>query len=339
MLKSNIIVQSPGKLILSGEHAVLYNNTGLAIAINQYTTVEISQNNKLQIKLTLEDLDYADNLTVTAMNKLNASVKQRYLQFLYGNLNISQVITKPFELLNYAIAAFLPQAFDSNLGLDIKVSSNLPIGCGMGSSSASIVAITHALNALTCCMSSQQLFDFNTQVEAMQHGASSGIDILLSTNGGGVFLEQATKHSFTSLDFPLYIVNTGKPANTTGEVVAKVQDVLSADASLLDDFKATAYAMHAALLSQDYTKFVDSINYNQKLLEYINVVPTRVKKFIANLHAQGVGAKLCGAGSLADISAGVVVLTSLHSGLSEMVGELGFKLETIQMDKCGTKII
>ena len=51
-------VKVPGKLILSGEHSVVYGKPALAMAVNRYVTANITEERKPQILLDLADLAY-----------------------------------------------------------------------------------------------------------------------------------------------------------------------------------------------------------------------------------------------------------------------------------------
>ncbi len=56
--------------------------------------------------------------------------------------------------------------------------SDLPIGCGMGSSAATILSVIYAIAThLHLPISQEKLFQLALEAENMQHGRSSGLDL------------------------------------------------------------------------------------------------------------------------------------------------------------------
>jgi mevalonate kinase len=108
---------------------------------------------------------------------------------------------------------------------------------------------------------------------------------------------------------PMYLVNTGTPASTTGQCVEKVAHYFKTN-SIGDDFAAVTNAMDMALKQQDWRGMHEAVRANHRLLARIGVVPERVQKFIAQVEASGGSAKICGAGSVAGDKAGAVLVIS-----------------------------
>src|SRR3990167_2800657 len=99
-------VFAPGKLILSGEHAVLYNQSALAMAINRYVTATITQQTVPRILLDLSDLAHRSHLSFTTLKRIKERIKGKYHRFVQGEFSIREVLQKPVELAQFALSIF-----------------------------------------------------------------------------------------------------------------------------------------------------------------------------------------------------------------------------------------
>jgi mevalonate kinase len=61
-------VYAPGKLILSGEHAVLYGQPALAMAVNRYATATVTKQMLPQISFHLSDLAHRSRVCLVKLN-------------------------------------------------------------------------------------------------------------------------------------------------------------------------------------------------------------------------------------------------------------------------------
>src|SRR5260221_7671008 len=69
------------------------------------------------------------------------------------------------------------------------VQSDIPIGCGMGSSSATILSVMHAVSTyLKIQISPETLYQLALEAENMQHGHSSGFDLRVAQLGGCIYM-------------------------------------------------------------------------------------------------------------------------------------------------------
>ncbi len=215
-------VYAPGKLILSGEHAVVYGKPALAMAVNRYVKSSVSPQLLPLVSFDLSDLAYEHGLTFTALNHLKSRVKQNYQRFISGDFKIRDVLQKPVELAQFAFSLFL-ETLNLKLtqGMKIHVQSDIPIGCGMGSSAATVLSIVHAIaHHLQIELSAEKIFRLSLQAENMQHGYSSGLDLKVCLQGGCILVKDGETHSRAVPNLPMYLVNTGTPKTTTGECVS-----------------------------------------------------------------------------------------------------------------------
>lgn len=332
--------RAPAKLILSGEHAVLYGQPAVAIAINRYINTSVAWSKQTEIQFNLKDLSYLKSFTQQALYNLANNLQNCYQEFLQHRRGVTEVIQHPSQLLQYSVAMTL-QKFNLSLphGLQIRVDSDMPIGIGLGSSAASILGVLYALReffAIDWAM--EDLIFFATQVEHLQHGKSSGLDLHLVNHGGCVWFQNGVAQTRKLPRLDLQIVNTGVPLSTTGQCVTEVAKILATDQILLDDFGVVAHEIDQCLFNNSLVDFRQAIQFNHKLLQKIGVVPVKVANFIADIERAGGAAKICGAGAVAGDQAGIVLITA-DTDVTSVAQKHGYCLENIQVDINGTKNI
>ena len=314
-----IKVISPGKLILSGEHSVVYGAPACALAVNKTIQGNYQQRPDNMITLHNSDLNINASLKLSDIFALHEKLLTRYNEFKQNKLAINQVLTSPIELCWFAIAQTFggrPRG-DRPYGFDIALKSDIPLGCGMGSSAALIVNLILGVNSLfDLSLSQEKIYELALAAENLQHGRSSGLDIKLSLMGG---IHIFQNHQLTPLDLkwattggsPLQLqyFNSGKPESTTGECVAFVKQQNFPE-TLWKEFEDTTLNFISALQNQDNVALTDAIKKNHRLLCEIGVVPKHIQTMIAEIEAKGGAAKICGAGSICGDNAGMVLITN-----------------------------
>lgn len=306
---------SSGKLILSGEHAVVYGAPACAIALNKTIEGDYQSSSDAHIRIQCVALNIEEEISIEKILTVHKTLTQRYVDFTHHNLEINQVIEHPIELCWFTIAQVFAEAgFVS--ALDITLKTDIPLGCGMGSSAALIINLILGINALFDLRFSQEkIFSLALAAENLQHGYSSGLDIQLSLTGGmHIFrknhaLLPVKKNEHDALSLPLQYFNSGKPECTTGECVAFVKQQ-NFPTSLWQEFEKTTLAFVAALQSQNQENLMHAIKKNHRLLCHIGVVPQAIQAIIAAIEAQGGAAKICGAGSIRGNNAGIIFMTN-----------------------------
>lgn len=298
---------APGKLILSGEHSVVYGHPALAMAVNRYVTADISAHESSFLALDFADLSYEHSLTFNELEQLKNRIKDSYRLFVNGEYNIREVLQKPFELAQFALGLCVDVVnFSLKQGMKIQINSTIPIGCGMGSSAATILSIIHAIAKYAGeQVPTQKIYELALQAENMQHGISSGLDLYVSLYGGCCYVKDKKVTAKTMPEIAMYLVNTGTPKTTTGECVATVAKHFK-QSSIGHDFAAITDAMVGAItLQQDLRNIIYT---NHQLLNRIGVVPEKVNAFIDEIYQMGGAAKICGAGAISGDNAGIVMI-------------------------------
>lgn len=202
---------------------------------------------------------------------------------------------------------------------EIKVlTSDIPIGVGMGSSAALSVASAAAKIAIE--KSRWNLDTINSaayELEKRYHGNPSGGDNTVVTYGGFLWYRKETK-SFKlfkqivpKIKMPnFFLVNSGTPRETTGEMVGKVANFYAKNPQktirLLTQIEKIAKDF-LKLLIEGNGDWAEPIIENERCLESLGVVSELGKKLIRRFEKIGGAAKISGGGGIA-AGSGIVLV-------------------------------
>ncbi len=338
--EKSITVRAPGKLILSGEHSVVSGAPAIALAINRYARTTITQSETRQsVLFNLLNIQHQGALSRDKLRSLKDRIKNGYQSFLKGEKGIRDVLEKPFELLQYTASNVLEKlGIQSEVGVEIKTESDIPMGCGMGSSAASIVSTNYALSQFFNRedLGNAHYFEWSLDAENIQHGKSSGIDVQMALRGG-VALYQ--KGIFTPLDlfpWPILIINTGTPLSSTGECVTQTQIIFREQPELLEKITLVTKQIQNSIEAQDYSKFCLNIRKNHELLCQLGVVPEKIQSLIKTIENSGGSAKTCGAGAIFGDAAGIVLIMGLSFKEAQAMG-LPYPIEELHIVSHGVE--
>lgn len=227
-----------------------------------------------------------------------------------------------------------PKVFDEATAIRLRLESGLPLGSGFGSSAAAATALVRAAFAwFEVAVEPADVFHLALEVERRQHGAPSGVDNQAVLRGGVLWasrpgdvgrsdpaLESASLEvepldlAASPLLARLRVLQTGTPAESTGDVVAAVareraQDPESFARRLQEMERATRRLRDLFLeIAPDLDAPLDPIRSFERHLEAIGVVPAPVQALIRSIEDRGGAAKISGAGSLAGPGAGALLI-------------------------------
>ncbi len=256
-----MIASAPGKIILFGEHAVVYGKHAVVAAINLRCYVEVRKSRNFRISSPLGEtsLDFE---------------------------------VHPY--ISFAVKRFCEvRRVD---GAEITVESEVPIASGLGSSAAVTVATIAALNAeFDAGLERDEICEMAKAVEVDVQGRASGIDPFVSTYGG-VWLFPDRKR--IDCDMKFFIANLGK--KSTAEMVARVAKLRDRYPEIVnpifDAIDAVSLRAFRALEDGRVEEMEELVRINQSLLRAIGVSNHKIDAFILELEKKGVTAKITGAG-------------------------------------------
>jgi mevalonate kinase len=325
--------QAPGKIILSGEHAVVYGNPALVMAVNRYAQVNLTPASNVVVQLgDLPDQSFAPQSLAGHKAELDA----RYQRYLDGTLSIAEVAPDPQILLAYTAACFFESADLPPVGFRLTINSDIPLGCGMGSSAAVILATLQALaHQSGCDWTKDQFLNLALQCENLQHGQSSGVDPYTCLHGGLIKFQSGKAETLNASPPTLHLVHTGKPDASTGECVKSVQDAFS-DSAIWHQFEAVTEYIEDGLLRRDPVTLTTGFRQNHQLLQTIGVVPDPVADFVSGIERLGGAAKICGAGSVRGAKAGMLLVYGVEPP-PELIEAAGYTLLPIGLDREGLR--
>ncbi len=267
------IASAPAKIILFGEHFVVHGTKAILAAIDKRVTVTSSftDNNTIKINSELG--------TIEVPISSSYEVKSEFKPFIF--------------LANKMIIS------NQNVnGLEITIDSDIPIGVGLGSSSACCVAATASISGLFKELSSEESLRMSIEAEKTIFPDSSGADCTVCTYGGMIEYPSIEKIDNT-FDLNLVIANSMIPHNTKNSVekVNKFKEkeflrfsrLCELETKLIDEVITT-------MKNNDATTFGLKMSENQKYLEEIQVSNDTLRGMISSLKEISLGTKITGAG-------------------------------------------
>lgn len=309
---------APGKLILMGEHCVVYGHPAVAASVQQRLSVAAARAGGVEAG-PLPGRDDAEPAAVLTLAG-SAPVRIGWREAVRLRSASAAEARKRYGASHLAVAA-LGEAGRLLGGtppaMSVEVRSEIPAGHGMGSSAALALAVIAAvMHAAGEGVDRVKLEAAAHEVERRQHGSPSGIDAATVLRGGVVHAVPATKPGgkdgmrFLPLAAApealsrFRVLDSGCPVHGTGEVVAAVRRRLQEDPSLEQEVERMGQeARHFAdvLVTGDDPAVVrDIIRRFERGLEVLGVVPPSIVRVIRRIEAEGGAAKISGAGGLCD---------------------------------------
>ncbi|PSP59437.1 mevalonate kinase [Halobacteriales archaeon QH_7_66_36] len=286
-----ITSSAPGKVYLFGEHAVVYGEPAVPCAIERRATVHVESREDDRIRVEANDLSL-DGFTVT-----------------YGENPDEANVDVPGDLVEAAtgyVNGAVEQARDAadapSAGFNVEIESEIPLGAGLGSSAAVVVAgIDAATRELGVELSADELAERAYRVEhEVQEGQASRADTFCSAMGGAVRVEG---DDCARIDDPPelpFVVGYDGEAGNTGKLVAGVRERREQYGFAADTVEAIGDLVRQgrrALRDDDVAQLGELMDFNHGLLSALGVSSRSLETMVwAARDAGARGAKLTGAG-------------------------------------------
>ena len=277
---------APGKIILFGEHAVVYNRPALAVPVTQvHVDVEVSDSSRAGIWINAPGIDLHAELNTLPADHPIASV-------------ILKLFSPPFSSPH-----FLFEKMGGQRGIDISIASTIPVASGLGSGAAVSVALTRALALhVEHPLTNEQVNNLVFEIEKLHHGTPSGIDNTVITYNKPVYFIKGQPIEIFKAGKPFTIVigDTGIPAPTK-ESVSDVRRLWLQDSPAFENyFNEIAQIVLIARRSIESGRpelLGELMDQNHALLQQLTVSSPELDKLVnAARNAGALGAKLSGGG-------------------------------------------
>ncbi len=298
------VASAPGKIILFGEHAVVYGRPALAVPVTQVqATVEIWPSDFRGVWIDAPNIRLKAELRELPITHPLASV----LRILFDGLEVDP----------------LPQ-------INIRITSTIPVASGLGSGAAVSVALVRALSAyLGEPAPDDQVNHIAFQIEKLYHGTPSGIDNTVITYAKPVyFLRGKPIETFKPrLPFTIVIGDTGIEAPTR-ESVADVHRLWELNPRYWEElFTRAGEIANEARHAIEFGKIRELgalMDANHKLLQQMMVSSPELDRLVDAARRVGaLGAKMSGSGrggnmiALADPAAGAQAVAGIEACLKK----------------------
>ncbi|KAL0481190.1 mevalonate kinase [Acrasis kona] len=361
--KRTIKVSAPGKLILFGEHAVVYGKTALAACLTDLRTtmsIERQKGDSLHISASIIGVSHIsfsisdilsclsnteflketrplDDTTVPVVDAQVISLIEQHVKERIDKLNVEmsslseapspmtpmtnmakfayptaeKLIVEDSRLVSLVaiiyIYLYLNKQDEKFPSFKFSMSSNLPIGAGLGSSSSFSVC-------LASCLLYQRNIDVEKNLdmvnkwsflaEQLIHGTPSGIDNAVGTYGGVVaFSMGKIQRQISKIpNLRILIVNT-KVSRNTRVIVGKVRTKHDADPinmkekfNRIEEIAATCIQHFEDQEPNSQSILSKLIQDNHILLNEIGAGHEKLDQVVLIASSLGYSAKLTGAG-------------------------------------------
>ena len=300
--KVSTTAMANGKVILLGEHAVVYGKPAIAVPIKNAVVAEVS------------DSDHSPEIHVPAWDiddKLEES-----------NTVWWQAIQGVFQQLDIADRKFT-----------VHVKPNIPAAMGLGGSAAIAVAIVRAVSRhFKLDLNDDQINHFAFLCEKAAHGTPSGIDNTIATYGQPLVYQSGEQQRMDILELPRalnLVIGISDHPSLTMDMVAGVRERWRKNRelyeSLFENFRQAAESGIEAIRGGDYRALGHMMTINHGLLSAIQDSSPALDRMVQVARDYGaLGAKLTGAGgggsivAVADDNAGQIVTGLTRNGFKAL---------------------
>lgn len=273
---AKIHTTAPGKIILLGEHSVVYGQPALAVPV---TSVRVSVTVEPAERLTIEARDLAQTFT--------ADEREAY-------------VNHPLFQMVRSVAAFFDRPEPNRC---FSVTSTIPVASGLGSGAAVSAALGRATAAaLGHILTDDQLNHLVYDIERIHHGTPSGIDNTVIVYQKPVYFirGQGAVPFEVGAPFHILIADTGRAAPTR-ESVGDVRRLMETQPDryrpVVERIGQVVEAARRAIAIGHHAELGALMDENHALLSTLTVSSPELDHLVAAARRAGaLGAKLSGGG-------------------------------------------
>ena len=223
---------APGKVILFGEHAVVYDKLGIATSVGLETLVEVIQNNDNIVSYEIEDYGLKKTMTEKELLEFFNLIEKLKKEKKFDEI---KEIQKKEKL---SAAFFVISTLMKRYGFKpVRITGKTNVKKNLGSGSSAFSAIALSLSKyLGKEISKKEISDLAYEGDIVAHGGTpSGIDNSAVTYGGYISYRKSEgiKKLDINFELPLIFVDSGEPSRTV-ETVPYIRDQRNGNREFVD---------------------------------------------------------------------------------------------------------
>jgi len=312
--------EAHSKLILVGEHAVVYGKPAIAIPFPLKIRAFVEGK---EGEAVVESFIYSGNVKEMP-NEMNG---------------IMECIKKTFQLLRKPLR-----------DIKIRIDSDIPLGRGLGSSAAAATAVVRGIFSFyNRKLSHEELFFLVGLSETYAHGKPSGIDMTAVASDMPIYFKSPKGEQIFETIKPLHIVVADSGIiGDTRKAVGNVRSLYNSDkekiSNIINKIGGIVDRIKNSMIKGDIQTIGQLFNDNHELLRALGVSNSSLDSLVNEARSLGaLGAKLTGGGlggcifALAEsldaakkiskglIAAGAVKSWCFSTKENEIIDSLGFK--------------
>jgi mevalonate kinase len=278
---------------LFGEHAVIYGEPAIAIAIDRRVKVRAEKRDDGAVRVEARDLVLAGFKALFMPN---------------GSVALEGESGKVLSALSYVKKAVevVRERFGVHVGAHMTITSEMPVGAGLGTSAAVAVSVVKAYSLLAGLdLSKDECAELGYQVELSVQGRASRMDTTTSAIGGALYIDPRREKVYETLKgvegLRGLVVGYVNREASTGEMVERVKRLRDAYPEVLNQViravGEVSKKARKAMESGDVEELGRLMNINHGLLEAMGVSTSRLSQMVYAARAAGaLGSKITGAG-------------------------------------------
>ena len=294
---------------------MVYGNRAILGAIDKYATVTSEKTNTQNILIS-SSLGQAS----IQKDENSENVEKKFRPFFY-------IAKKIIEENNY------------ENGISVKIESEIPIGAGLGSSSACCVAAAASCLALFSEPKDELVLQLAIDAEKTIFPNTSGADCTVSVHGGIIEYEKEKGFSKieTDNDFNFLVVDS-EQVHSTEKVVNQVKQFKEKNENMFTELCSEEERLISkaldAMKNNDLEVLGKCMAQNQIFLEQIGVSNDKILSIIKSVEKTSLGTKITGAGD----GGCIIALTKKEDELSEYVNTVKYQTHRVSIQKTGMQV-
>lgn len=277
-----VTASAPGKLMLYGEHAVVYGSPCIVTAVDQRVKVSVEPNGEGEIHVCSPNV---------GLDEYHKKIGRLGKDDLPKSMAFVEMLVKRFY-----------DKYQIKDGIRVSTESDFSTQFGFGSSAAVVVAMTKALaQYFSVEMDNKAIFEMAYQAVLDVQGVGSGFDVAASVYGGTLYYVTpgTVIENIYSGELPMVVGYTGVKADTP-TLIRQVAELKRNEGwvdSVFADITKLVNRAKFLFEKKDFVQLGKLMNKNQTLLTTLNVSSVELDKLIKASNDNGAyGAKLSGAG-------------------------------------------